>query len=131
GVLTNSLDITGRKENEAHLHHLAHHDPLTELPNRTLLQERLRNLITRARRGDQLFALHLLDLDGFKAVNDLFGHSAGDRFLRMVAQQLQTHMREADLLARIGGDEFAILKTNVAGGDDAAEFVRSSTERDM
>ena len=97
GVLTSSLDITARKENEAHLHHLAHHDPLTNLPNRTLLQERLRNLITRARRGDQLFALHLLGLDGFKAVNDLFGHSAGDRFLKLVAQQLQTHMREADV----------------------------------
>src|SRR5947209_19318613 len=90
GVLTSSLDITARKENEAHLHHLAHHDPLTELPNRTLLQERLRNLITRARRGDQLFALHLLDLDGFKAVNDLFGHSAGDRFLKQIGQRLQT-----------------------------------------
>ncbi len=71
GVLTSALDITARKENEAHLQHLAHHDPLTGLPNRSLLQERLRKLITRARRGDQLFALHLLDLDGFKAVNDL------------------------------------------------------------
>jgi diguanylate cyclase (GGDEF)-like protein/PAS domain S-box-containing protein len=128
GVLTSALDITARKENEAHLHHLAHHDPLTDLPNRTLLQERLRNLITRARRGDQLFALHLLDLDGFKSVNDLYGHSAGDRFLKLVAQRLQTHMREADVLARLGGDEFAILQTNVAGSDDAAEFARRITE---
>jgi diguanylate cyclase (GGDEF)-like protein/PAS domain S-box-containing protein len=128
GVLTSSLDITARKENEAHLHHLAHHDPLTELPNRTLLQERLRNLITRTRRGDQLFALHLLDLDGFKAVNDLFGHSAGDRFLRLIGQQLQTHMREADVLARLGGDEFAILQTNISNSDDAAEFARRITE---
>jgi diguanylate cyclase (GGDEF)-like protein/PAS domain S-box-containing protein len=128
GVLTSALDITGRKENEAHLHHLAHHDPLTNLPNRTLLQERLRNLITRARRGDQLFALHLLDLDGFKSVNDLYGHSAGDRFLKLIAQRLQTHMREADVLARLGGDEFAILQTNVAGSDDAAEFAKRITE---
>jgi diguanylate cyclase (GGDEF)-like protein/PAS domain S-box-containing protein len=128
GVLTSSLDITGRKENEAHLHHLAHHDPLTDLPNRTLLQERLRNLITRTRRGDQLFALHLLDLDGFKAVNDLFGHSAGDRFLKMVGQQLQIQMREADILARLGGDEFAILQTSVSSSDDAAEFARRITE---
>jgi diguanylate cyclase (GGDEF)-like protein len=128
GVLTSSLDITARKENEAHLHHLAHHDPLTDLPNRTLLQERLRNLITRTRRGDQLFALHLLDLDGFKAVNDLFGHSAGDRFLKLIAQELHTHMREADILARLGGDEFAILQTNVVGSDDAAEFARRITE---
>jgi diguanylate cyclase (GGDEF)-like protein/PAS domain S-box-containing protein len=128
GVLTSSLDITARKENEAHLHHLAHHDPLTDLPNRTLLQDRLRTLITRSRRGDQLFALHLLDLDGFKAVNDLFGHSAGDRFLRLIGQQLQTHMREADVLARLGGDEFAILQTNVANSDDAAEFARRITD---
>jgi diguanylate cyclase (GGDEF)-like protein/PAS domain S-box-containing protein len=128
GVLTSALDITARKENEAHLHHLAHHDPLTDLPNRTLLQERLRNLITRARRGDQLFALHLLDLDGFKAVNDLYGHSAGDRFLKLIAQRLQIHMREADVLARLGGDEFAILQTNVSTGDDAAEFAQRITE---
>jgi diguanylate cyclase (GGDEF)-like protein len=90
------------------------------------LQERLRDLITRSRRGDQLFALHLLDLDGFKA--DLFGHSAGDRFLRLIGQQLQTHMREADVLARVGGDEFAILQTNVASSDDAAEFARRITD---
>jgi diguanylate cyclase (GGDEF)-like protein/PAS domain S-box-containing protein len=128
GVLTSALDITARKENEAHLHHLAHHDPLTDLPNRTLLQERLRSLITRARRGDQLFALHLLDLDGFKAVNDLFGHSAGDRFLKQIGQRLQTQMREADVLARLGGDEFAILQTNVTNSDDAADFARRITE---
>ncbi|GAC1329701.1 MAG: EAL domain-containing protein [Beijerinckiaceae bacterium] len=128
GVLTSALDITVRKENEAHLHHLAHHDSLTDLPNRTLLRERLRSLITRARRGDQLFALHLLDIDGFKDVNDLFGHSAGDRFLKTIAQHLQTQMREADVLARLGGDEFAILQTNITGSDDAADFARRITE---
>ena len=122
GVLTSSLDITSRKRTEAHLRHLAHHDPLTDLPNRTLLRERMRNLIARARRGDQLFALHLIDLDGFKSVNDLLGHSAGDRFLKDVADQLRNSMRESDTIARLGGDEFAILQAGVTSSEDVAEF---------
>ncbi|MDB5594833.1 MAG: hypothetical protein JWM36_1794 [Hyphomicrobiales bacterium] len=124
GVLTSSLDITARKRTEAHLRHLAHHDPLTDLPNRTLLRERMRRLIARARRGDQLFALHLLDLDGFKAVNDLLGHSAGDRFIKAVGDRLRGAIREEDTLARLGGDEFAILQAQVAGPEDAAEFAQ-------
>lgn len=128
GVLTSSLDITARKRTEAHLRHLAHHDPLTDLPNRTLLRERMRRLIARARRGDQLFALHLLDLDGFKAVNDLLGHSAGDRFIKAVGERLRGAIREEDTLARLGGDEFAILQAQVAGPEDAAEFARRVLE---
>ncbi|MDB5650233.1 MAG: hypothetical protein JWL62_1753 [Hyphomicrobiales bacterium] len=124
GVLTSSLDITARKRTEAHLRHLAHHDPLTDLPNRTLLRERMRRLIARARRGDQLFALHLLDLDGFKAVNDLLGHSAGDRFIKAVGDRLRGAIREEDTLARLGGDEFAILQAQVTSPEDAAEFAQ-------
>ncbi|MDO9441044.1 MAG: EAL domain-containing protein [Beijerinckiaceae bacterium] len=124
GVLTSSLDISARKRTEAHLRHLAHHDPLTDLPNRTLLRERMRRLIARARRGDQLFALHLLDLDGFKAVNDLLGHSAGDRFIKAVGDRLRGAIREEDTLARLGGDEFAILQAHVTGPEDAAEFAQ-------
>jgi diguanylate cyclase (GGDEF)-like protein/PAS domain S-box-containing protein len=124
GVLTSSLDISERKKTEAHLHHLAHHDSLTDLPNRTLLREKMRQLVMRARRGDQLFALHILDLDGFKAVNDLLGHSAGDRFIIEVAQRLRGAIRDTDTLARLGGDEFAILQSNVANTEDAAEFAR-------
>jgi diguanylate cyclase (GGDEF)-like protein/PAS domain S-box-containing protein len=128
GVLTSSLDITSRKRTEGHLRHLAHHDPLTDLPNRTLLRERMRRLIARARRGDQPFALHLLDLDGFKAVNDLLGHSAGDRFIRLVGERLRGAMRSEDTLARLGGDEFAILQAHVASSEDAAEFARRILE---
>lgn len=123
-ILTSSLDITDQKRTEAHLRHMAHHDPLTGLANRTLLHERLRAQIVRARRGDQPFALHLLDLDGFKTVNDLLGHSAGDRYIQAIAGQLRGAMREDDTLARLGGDEFAVIQTNVANSEDAAGFAR-------
>ena len=124
GVLTSSLDITSRKRTEAHLRHMAHHDALTDLPNRTLLRERMRRMIALARRGDQLFELHMLDLDGFKRINDLLGHSAGDRFIKAVADRLRTAIRDTDTLARLGGDEFAILQANVTSSEDAAAFAR-------
>ncbi|MFV0281723.1 MAG: EAL domain-containing protein [Rhodoblastus sp.] len=122
GVLTSSLDITAHKRTEEHLRYLAHHDPLTSLPNRTLLSEKLRAAITRARRGDQVFALHLIDLDGFKAINDVHGHSVGDRFLQGIGVRLREVVRECDTLARLGGDEFAILQADVSSNYDAAEF---------
>lgn len=123
-VITSSLDITAQKRTEAHLRHLAHHDALTELPNRVLLRERMRRQVARARRGDNIFALHMLDLDGFKAVNDLLGHSAGDRYIQMISERLRSAMREDDTLARLGGDEFAIIQTNVSRSEDAAEFAQ-------
>ena len=122
-VLTSSLDITARKKTEANLRYMAHHDSLTHLPNRSLLRERMRRLAMRARRGGSGFALHLLDLDGFKGVNDLHGHSAGDRFLRSVAEKLRSEMRESDTIARLGGDEFAVLQAD-ADQDSAAAFSR-------
>ena len=128
GVLTSSLDITGRKRMEAHLRHLAHHDQLTDLPNRILLSERMRALIARARRGNHLFALHLIDLDHFKRVNDLLGHSAGDQLLRLIADRLRSAMRESDMIARLGGDEFAILQSEVATSEDAARFAQRILE---
>lgn len=121
-VLTSSLDITARKRTEAHLRHMAHHDPLTNLPNRNLLRERMRKLIARARRGDNRFAVHIVDLDGFKKVNDLLGHSAGDRYIKAISTQLKGLIRDEDTLARLGGDEFAILQANVASEADAATF---------
>jgi len=124
GVLTSSLDITTRKIAEAHLRHLAHHDPLTGLPNRTLLAERLSRQIARARRGDQTFALHIVDLDEFKAVNDLLGHAAGDRFLCRVAEKLSDTIRLNDTLARLSGDEFAVLQTGAASAADAADLAQ-------
>ena len=96
------------------IYRLAHHDALTGLPNRTLLQERMAEAIGRARRGDGTLAVLCLDLDGFKAVNDLHGHSAGDRLLQEVAARLQANLRETDTAARLGGDEFVIVQEGPA-----------------
>ena len=122
-VLTSSLDITARKKTEANLRYMAQHDALTHLPNRSLLHERMRRLATRSRRSQSGFALHLVDLDGFKSVNDLHGHSAGDRFLRSVAERLRSEMRDSDTIARLGGDEFAILQAD-ADSESAVPFAR-------
>lgn len=122
GVLTSALDITDRKQAEAHLIYLAHHDTLTNLPNRTLLSDRLRREVARARRGDRPFALHLIDLDKFKSVNDLLGHSAGDRLLIEMANRLRAVVGPQDTVARVGGDEFAVLQTGVTQEVEATDL---------
>jgi diguanylate cyclase (GGDEF)-like protein len=127
-VLTTSVDITERKQAESHLYYMAHHDGLTDLPNRTLLRSRLNRSIARARRGDSSFALHLIDLDGFKAINDVLGHSAGDRFLKLVAERLRAVIGERDTVARLGGDEFAILQNRVSCAQDAADMAMQINE---
>lgn len=121
-VLTSSLDITDRKRGEDHLFYMAHHDVLTGLPNRALLSDRVRREIARTRRGDHPFALHLIDLDGFKDINDGLGHQFGDQFLVAVAARLRSLVRETDTIARLGGDEFAVLQTRVARNEDAADM---------
>jgi diguanylate cyclase (GGDEF)-like protein len=95
--------------------HLAHHDPLTDLPNRWLFNDRLNQALRRSQRHGDTVALHFLDLDDFKAVNDGFGHLTGDRLLVAVAQGLGACVRESDTLARIGGDEFAVVQSNASG----------------
>src|SRR5215216_4697059 len=122
GVLTSAIEITDRKRAEAHLLYMAQHDCLTDLPNRTLLRDRLRRAIGRARRGDRAFALHLIDLDGFKNVNDLLGHSVGDKYLKAIAERLRSITHETDTVARLGGDEFAILQTHLTCSEDAAQL---------
>lgn len=93
--------------------HLAHHDSLTGLPNRVLLLDRLSQTIVKANRKKRLFALLFLDLDGFKAINDSFGHEQGDMLLRNVANRLRETFRESDTVARMGGDEFTIILEDI------------------
>jgi len=93
--------------------HLAHHDALTGLPNRTLFHDRLRQALRHGRRQKERWALLYMDLDGFKEVNDAFGHTVGDRVLKVVAERFTSMTREADTLARLGGDEFVLLTGGV------------------
>jgi len=102
-------NITSRKESERLLAHRAHHDPLTGLPNRALLDDRLAQALALARRDATPLSLLLLDLDGFKRVNDTLGHEAGDLLLQEIARRLQATLRASDTVARLGGDEFAAL----------------------
>ena len=106
-------DITQLKTHEAELAHIAHYDVLTGVPNRRLLGDRMKVALARARRDKSTLAVCLLDLDGFKEVNDAHGHGAGDRLLVEVAQRLQSVLREEDTLARLGGDEFVLLLSNL------------------
>src|ERR1700731_3300038 len=106
-------DITARKKQEVALEHQALHDGLTDLPNRTLMFDRLRQAILVSKREHQPLALLMMDLDGFKEINDTFGHHGGDEVLRHVATRLKAQLRESDTVARLGGDEFAIILPGV------------------
>ena len=117
GMLT---DVTARKEMENRLRALAHGDPLTGLANRALITERIDQAVARSEDPEHSVSLLLLDLDGFKAVNDSFGHALGDELLIAVAGRLMTCLRSNDLAARLGGDEFAVLLETV----DLDEAVR-------
>ena len=114
-----ATDITDRRRIEQELRYLANYDTLTNLPNRTLLSERLSREIVRARRQGTRAALLFLDLDRFKDVNDSLGHATGDRILRMAAQRLQQAAGSARTVARIGGDEFTVLLEDLADGGEA------------
>ncbi len=121
GVLTTAVDITDRKQAEGRLRQMAHHDALTGLPNRYVLRRNLRLELVRSRRGSGAFALHFMDLDRFKSINDAFGHQVGDHLLAMVARRLTEAMRPGETIARLGGDEFAVLQPGVEKPEAAEE----------
>jgi len=115
GVVVIVRDITERKLAEGRIRHLAHHDDLTGLPNRSLLRERLDEAIATAARDGGAVGLAFIDLDGFKLVNDALGHNAGDALLKVVGARMARCLRAGDTLARFGGDEFVILLPALSG----------------
>jgi diguanylate cyclase (GGDEF)-like protein/PAS domain S-box-containing protein len=107
-------DITALKQHQAQLEHIAHYDPLTNLPNRVLLADRLHQGLAQAQRRGQLLAVAYLDLDGFKAINDAHGHDVGDQVLVALSAFMREALREGDTLARLGGDEFVAVLVDLA-----------------
>ncbi len=124
GVVTHYVgthtDISDRKITEEQIKRLAFYDPLTQLPNRRLLEERLKHGINVERRDGKQLALLMLDLDRFKAVNDSQGHLAGDKLLQQVAVRIKARLRDVDMVARLGGDEFVVLLEDITQPEDAA-----------
>ncbi len=121
-------DISDRKRFEEEIKHLAYHDLLTGLPNKKLLIDLFRMELAHARRNRQKIAILFLDLDGFKEINDRFGHAAGDLLLKEVSDRLKRRMRGADIVSRVGGDEFNIILPNVTDSADAATISRKLIE---
>jgi diguanylate cyclase (GGDEF)-like protein len=121
GFITTYMDITERRRSEAKIAHMALHDALTGLANRVLLNEKLEEALARVRRGEMV-AIHLIDLDHFKNVNDTLGHPAGDRLLKDAADRLRALVRETDTIARMGGDEFAIVQVAINQPADATSL---------
>jgi diguanylate cyclase (GGDEF)-like protein/PAS domain S-box-containing protein len=118
------MDITGRKQLEQKLADMATHDPLTGLPNRLLLSDRLTVGLAQAQRNDTKLAVMMLDLDRFKTVNDTFGHGVGDELLRAAGERLTGIIRKSDTVARMGGDEFVVLLLQIAKMEDAVKVAQ-------
>ena len=120
GWVATHEDITEQRQSEVKIEYMAHHDSLTELANRVPLNERLEHALGR----DEMIAVHHLDLDQFKAVNDTFGHHAGDKLLKTVAERLGGLVRDTDTIARMGGDEFVIVQAPIADPADATSLAQ-------
>ncbi len=121
-------NIERRTKAEARIRHLAHHDALTNLPNRTLLEERLADALAEAGRKGNMLALLHLDLDRFKRVNDVVGHALGDHMLQAVVERLTAIAPDADMVARVGGDEFTILLPEISRAQDAVDVANRALE---
>ena len=121
GWVATHKDVTEQRRSEAKIAHMALHDALTGLANRALLNERLEHALTRTRRGE-VMAAHILDLDHFKYVNDTLGHAVGDKLLQEVGERLRALVRDIDTIARMGGDEFAILQVGLTHESDATRL---------
>jgi len=127
GWVATHEDITEQRQAEVRIEYMAHHDSLTDLANRVLLNERLERALSRFQ-GEQMVAIHHLDLDQFKAVNDTFGHPAGDKLLKIVADRLRGLVRETDTIARMGGDEFVIVQAPLAEPAEATALAQQIIE---
>ena len=117
-------DVTALKEHETQLDRIAHYDPLTGVPNRRLMMDRLRQAVARTRRGERQLGVCYFDIDGFKEVNDRCGHACGDALLVEIVGRLQKLVREQDTLARLGGDEFVVLLEGLEGPEQARSAIK-------
>ncbi len=123
GWVATHEDITEQRQSEVKIEYMAHHDALTDLPNRVLLNDRLEYVLGRIQHGEMV-AVHHLDLDQFKAVNDTFGHPCGDKLLQTVAERLRGLVGDVDTIARMGGDEFVIVQAAIADPADATALAQ-------
>jgi len=118
GLMGITREINDLKENEINLQYLATHDPLTGLPNRYLMNDRLEQILTRSKRSKLIFSIFYIDLNDFKKVNDSYGHEVGDLLLQQVAKRLKDCVRLTDTVARLGGDEFLIIFAGLTRSED-------------
>ncbi|MES2529840.1 MAG: PAS-domain containing protein [Pseudomonadota bacterium] len=124
GIVRTYEDITERRRNEERIRHLARHDGLTSLVNRGVFLEQLAEAVRSARRRGGAFAVHFIDIDEFKPVNDRYGHAVGDKVLALIAHRMRQVVGEGDVVARMGGDEFAILQAGAGGADSACALAQ-------